>query len=84
MNYVILFTKSAKADLDKLDGVISKRIGKKLIYLKEDPLKLSKRLIDFKQGEYRFRIGDYRVCFDIDEDKIVVLRVRHRKEVYRD
>jgi mRNA interferase RelE/StbE len=34
-------------------------------------------------GEYRFRIGDYRVIFDIEGNEIVVLRVGHRREIYK-
>ncbi len=34
-------------------------------------------------GSYRFRIGDFRVIFDIEKDEIVVLRVGHRREIYR-
>ena len=83
MEYVVLLTKNAKADLDRIDGVIRKRIGKKLIYLKSDPKNLAKRLIDFEQGEYRYRIGDFRVCFDLDKNKIIINRIRHRREVYK-
>ena len=83
MDYVILLTKNAKRDIGRLDRVIQKRIAKKLMYLKSDPINLSKSLIDFEQGQYRFRVGDFRICFDIDDDKIVVNRVRHRKEVYK-
>jgi len=49
----------------------------------EDPLKHSEKLTDPKIGEYRFRIGDYRVIFDLKGDDIVVLRVGHRKDIYR-
>ena len=31
---------------------------------------------------HRLRVGDYRVLFDIEEDKIIVGRVRHRKKAY--
>ncbi|MDH4220892.1 MAG: type II toxin-antitoxin system RelE/ParE family toxin [Candidatus Aminicenantes bacterium] len=34
-------------------------------------------------GGYRFRIGDYRVIFDIEGNEIGVLRVGHRREIYR-
>jgi len=83
VGYVILLTKNAKKDIDRHDSVIQKRIAKKLIYLKSDPVNLSKPLIDFEQGQYCFRVGDFRLCFDIDGDKIVVNRIRHRKEVYK-
>ena len=83
MNYVILLTKNAKRDIEKLDGVLQRRIAKKLIYLKKDPIRLSKALIGFEQGQYRFRVGDFRICFDIDGNKIVIYRIRHRREVYK-
>jgi len=83
VDYVILLTKNAKKDIDRLDEVIQKRVAKKLIYLKSDPINLSKALIDSEQGQYRFRVGDFRICFDIDGNKIVVNRIRHRKEVYK-
>jgi len=34
-------------------------------------------------GQYRFRIGDYRVVFDIEGDTLFVLDVGHRKDIYR-
>jgi len=34
-------------------------------------------------GTYRFRIGDYRVIFDIEGKDIVALRVGHRRDIYR-
>jgi mRNA interferase RelE/StbE len=83
VNYVILLTKNSKKDIEKLDEVIQKRVAKKLNYLKSNPITLSKRLIDFQQGQYRFRVGDFRICFDIDNNKIIINRIRHRKEVYQ-
>jgi len=38
---------------------------------------------EFALGSWRFRVGDYRVVFDIEGKKIIVLRVGHRREVYR-
>jgi mRNA interferase RelE/StbE len=83
VEYVILITNNAKKDIDKLDGVLSKKISKKLIYLKNDPIGLSKSLTNFEQGNYRYRVGDYRICFDIDGNRIVINRIRHRREVYK-
>ncbi|VAX34127.1 hypothetical protein MNBD_NITROSPIRAE03-1974 [hydrothermal vent metagenome] len=33
--------------------------------------------------EYRLRVGDYRVLFEIEDEKIIVYRIRHRKEAYK-
>ena len=49
----------------------------------EDPLWYAEKLIHSALGSYRFRIGDYRVVFDLEGDQIIVLRVGHRREIYR-
>ncbi len=49
----------------------------------EDPLSYAVKLKDSRLGTYRFRIGDYRVIFDIEDDEIVILRVGHRRDIYR-
>ena len=41
-----------------------------------------KRLTNFTP-EYRLRVGNYRVLFEIENQNIIVYRVRHRREVYR-
>ena len=43
----------------------------------------AERLTEPELGSYRFRVGDYRVIFDLEGDEIVVLRVGHRREIYR-
>ncbi len=40
-------------------------------------------MVDSSLGEYRFRVGDFRIIFDLDGDNLVILRVGHRREVYR-
>jgi len=62
---------------------VKKRIGKALERYSEKPLKHASALINTTLGMYRFRIGDYRAIFDIDKENIVVLRVGHRKDIYR-
>ena len=86
MAYQLLITKHAKRDIEILDTVIRLRIGKKLLYLAaaEDIRSVARALIDSRIGEFRFRVGDYRILFDlVDETTIVVLRVQHRKDVYQ-
>ena len=38
---------------------------------------------DKKLGEYRFRIGDYRVIFDTVKESIIILSIGHRKDIYQ-
>ena len=41
-----------------------------------------KQLTNFSP-EYRLRIGDYRVLFEVDQNKITIYRIRHRKDAYK-
>lgn len=85
MKYQIVVTKNAKKDIDKLDPQIRKRIKAKLIYFVSlpDPLANATALKESVTGQYRWRIGVYRVIFDVDKNNIVILKIRHRRVVYR-
>jgi mRNA interferase RelE/StbE len=83
MSYRLVYTRRAIKDIGKLEREVKSRIGKALLRLELDPLANSKMLTNSSLGSFRFRIGDYRVIFDLEEDAIVVLRVGHRKEIYR-
>jgi len=83
MTYQIFYTKSAFQDIKKLDIVVKKRIKKKIEEFSSYPLSHAKKLINSSIGSYRWRIGNYRIVFDIDKNKIVILRVGHRREIYK-
>lgn len=85
MAYRILITKTAKKDIDGLEPIVKKRLGKKLLYVTSltDIVSVAKRLEGDMIGEYRIRIGDHRVLFDLDGKDIIIVRVQHRKDVYR-
>lgn len=77
------YTSRVEKDIKKLDSYVKRRIGKALLKLQNNPLEYSEKLTDSKIGTYRFRIGDYRVIFDIEGKDIVILRVGDRKEIYK-
>jgi mRNA interferase RelE/StbE len=83
MAYEFIYTQHAMRDIRKLDTQTKERIKTALERYKTDPLAFADKLTNPTYGTYRFRIGDYRVIFDIDDTKIVVLRVGHRREIYR-
>ena len=83
MNYQLLYTHRAIKDIAGLSTDIKKRIVKTLLRYQDNPLHYAEALTDRALGGYRFRIGDYRVIFDMDGSNIVVLRVGHRKEIYK-
>ncbi len=64
--YKVLFTDKSKHDLKKLDFDIQKRIVEKLKDFSSDPFSYSKKLQDSSIGNYRFRVGDFRIVFDIN------------------
>ncbi|MDC1068524.1 type II toxin-antitoxin system RelE/ParE family toxin [Candidatus Kapabacteria bacterium] len=81
--YNVKFTKSAVKDYQKLDNSIKVKIKEKLSIFKAAPLKYSKKLKNIAIGQYRFRVGDYRIIFDISENNLFVLRLGHRKDIYK-
>ncbi|MEI8232758.1 MAG: type II toxin-antitoxin system RelE/ParE family toxin [bacterium] len=83
MQHILLYTKSSVKDIKKLDTIGKKRLKKKLELLATDPLHYSKKLIHSDLGSYRYRVGDYRIIFDLDGKNIVILRVGHRHEIYK-
>ena len=84
----IIYAKDAVEDLRNLEKQTARRIVKKILFFSEqkDPLSFAKRLTNAALGSYRFRIGDYRVLFDVDTNGkifvLMILRIKHRKDVY--
>ena len=83
--YQLVFSEKAKKDLKKLDKITRQRIAKKLLFILEqkDPLTHSRPLIHSNIGNHRFRVGHYRIVFDIKGDNIEVSNIKHRKDVYK-
>jgi mRNA interferase RelE/StbE len=83
MTYQLIYSRRAVRDIKKLNPKDRLRIKTNLEKYLNDPLRYAEKLTHPALGTYRFRIGDYRVICDIEEEEIVVLRVGHRKEIYR-
>jgi len=82
--YSYEFKTKAFKQLRKLDKSVQRKIIEKLDQLSGKEILLSnKRLIKFKIGFYRLRVGDYRVIYDIDGKMITILLLGHRKEIYK-
>ena len=47
------------------------------------PLEFAEPLTDYELGAYGFRVGDFRIVFDVEGETVVVLAVGHRREIYR-
>ena len=81
MNYQIEWKEDAFKELERLESCVSKRIYLKVESLAKNPFFGDvKRLKGSK--DLRLRVGDYRVIFDVQGDKIIILKVGHRKNIY--
>ena len=82
MNYHIEFKARAIKDLDGLPREMARRILDKAGALRNS-LSGDVKSLTNHSPEYRLRVGDYRVLFDVDGDIITIYRVKHRKNAYR-
>jgi mRNA interferase RelE/StbE len=85
--YAVEFLPAATKELKQLDFVIQTQIKKKILLLATDPDKLKNNIKPLKgeyRGKFRLRVGEYRVIFQIKEEKllITIIRIGHRKEIY--
>lgn len=84
--YTLEFTTAAQKSLSKLPGLIQHRIVDKLYTLRTQPRPPEAKKLQGKHGEiFRVRVGDYRILYQIEHERLVILVVQigHRREVYR-
>ncbi|BBL34447.1 hypothetical protein Nstercoris_00683 [Nitrosomonas stercoris] len=85
---MIDYADSAVSQLCKLDRQTAKRIinfMEERVSMVDDPRSTGKALTGPFNSFWRYRVGDYRIVCDIQDGvlHVLVLRVGHRKEVYR-
>ena len=85
MQYDIEITSAAHRDLKSLARDVLRRVDTKILGLADNPRPPGSKLLRGQERLYRVRVGDYRIIYQIEDDRLVVLvvRVRHRREVYR-
>lgn len=80
--YLIYIEENAEKFLKKIEKTEAESILKRIYSIRENPFRFVKRL----QGKklWRLRSGDYRVIIDIiiSANKIIVLKIGHRKNIY--
>ncbi len=76
--------KKAAKQLEYFSITTQRRIIKKMRFYAEqdDPLKFAKHLTDYKEGEFRFRVGNNRITFDVKRNTIYVLKIGKRDKIY--
>ena len=81
----VIFSERARKEWNRLERTVQNQLRKKLTFYLQSgqPLNFAERLHGPELGQYRFRIGDYRMIFDLEGDTIFVLRVGHRRDIYK-
>ncbi len=81
MKYKIEFKPRAMKDLRSINRADAQKILVKIRAMENDLVGNVKHLTDF-ESQYRLRVGDYRVLFDIENDSLIIYRIKHRREAY--
>lgn len=84
MNWCVIFSRSARKQMEKLSGGTETRIIAKLSELEANPRPSGCKKLKNRDA-WRIRIGDYRVLYEIHDKvlQVIVVTVGHRREVYR-
>lgn len=83
MSYEVLATPAAQRDIRRLPPELRTRLGEAMLALADDPRSQGEKLA--VENAYRKRVGDYRIVYRVDDRlrHVLIVRVRHRREVYR-
>ena len=83
MVYKITFKKSVAKDLKKTDHFEADRILKKITSELSKQVEKPPELKGQFAGLRKYRIGNYRIVYAIIDDSVLILRIKHRKDVYK-
>jgi mRNA interferase RelE/StbE len=85
VTYTVELKPAAVRDLKKPDRGNQKRIVQVIESLQADPRPPSTKKVQYARNLYRAKAGDYRILYQIDDEnsRVLVVRIRHRREVYR-
>jgi mRNA interferase RelE/StbE len=83
--YEVHLERAAERDLRRLSSEDFTRIVAHVQALGEHPRPHGCRKITGSRSDWRIRVGDYRIIYEIDDNAMVVrvLRIRHRRDAYR-
>ena len=78
------YTRPFLADLQKLEAPVQRRILRAIeTKLLPDPFGRGRKLTGKTgPGRWRFRVGEYRIRFEVEGRRLLFYRVRHRREIY--
>ena len=81
----VFLERAAEKDLKALPSAIFRRVIPQIRALAQNPRPPGCHKIAGSRNDWRIRIGDYRVVYEVDDKlkQVRVMRVRHRREAYR-
>ncbi len=85
--FTVRLTPSFQRDLERLPALVQQRVLEAIQRLETNPfgpLPKIKKLKGKGVGQWRLEAWPYRVRYDVSGQEVVLYRVRHRKEIYRD
>ena len=84
-SYKIEWKNSAYKELQKLPRPMIAKVVTAVLDLSNNPFPHGVKKLVGSEYSYRIRIGDYRIVYEVFENRLVIeiVRVRHRKDVYR-
>ena len=82
--YRLRVKRSAERDMRRLPRPLFLRINRHILTLRNDPRPRGARKLKGAPEGWRLRVGDYRVVYLIDDEgqRVTIVRVRHRRDVY--
>jgi mRNA interferase RelE/StbE len=80
--FTLVITRSFFKDLQKINKPDQIRIRKALTEIEADPYK-GRKVVSADIGQFRWRVGNYRIRYDIIGNEVIILRVIKREDVYR-
>lgn len=83
--YEVFLERRAERDLNRLPSNLFDRVIRAVKSLADNPRPQGARKLTASENDWRIRVGDYRVLYEIDDPSqaVRVMRVRHRREAYR-
>jgi len=85
MSYRIVLSPAVQKVLERLPSEVQNRISTKIGSLTNNPRPPGAKTLQGAKGELRLRVGDYRVVYQVEDDRFLVrvVKVGHRSDIYR-
>lgn len=83
--YSVRILPSARKELASLPGSVLSRVSQAIRGLASEPRPRASRKLVGTDSDYRVRVGDYRIVYEVADSSasVIVYRIRHRREAYK-